>query len=550
MRVPYRIRLLAALTIFCLPPCYLAAEETAVQIDKTALVYNVTDAVQRLEMAVNTSRVLALKRKIAEVQPGNQDILEMTPLSPTQVLVTAKDIGVTDVNFRDADNKSFKVSVVIFADTRELQLILQTAFPNAALKVMPIANNSVMISGYVDKVEHVERIIRIAEEYYPKVINNMTVGGVQKVLLHVQVMEVSRTKMRQLGFDWAQITGSNVITSGPSGLIRDYADDLLAIGGTGGAPAKPAIRSTGESTFAFNVVNGTSGFFGVLEALRQDNLMKIMSEPTLVAINGQVASFTSGGEIPVPEPQSLGTISVSWKKYGTQLKFVPIVLGNGNIRLEIHSQISELDYTNSVTISGNTMPALKTRDVQTAVEMTAGQTLSIAGLVQTRLEAENAGLPWISEVPYLGAAFRSVEEKRNEVELLIMVTPELVEAMDAEEAPPCGPGSRTTSPSDWELFMKGHLEVPNCCPAGGPCGGDCPPSDGMPLESIESIPAPAPADAAGRPLRGLRNANARAGNPYNRYTSPKSNSSTTPAPSRLPDGPPGLIGPAGYEAVK
>jgi len=121
---------------------------------------------------------------------------------------------------------------------------------------------------------------------------------------------------------------------------------------------------------------------------------------------------------------------------------------------------AKLDYANSVTVSGTTVPGLKSRDADTGVEMMAGQTLAIAGLVQSRVDSLNSGLPWIGDVPYLGVPFRRVNYTANEVELLIMVTPELVEAMDADEVPPCGPGMQTTSPSDWELFMKGYLEVP------------------------------------------------------------------------------------------
>ncbi len=241
-----------------------------------------------------------------------------------------------------------------------------------------------MISGFVDKPEHIDRIVRIAEEYYPKVINNMTVGGVQTVLLHVKVMEVSRTKLRRLGFDWAKISGSNAFISGPSGLLNDTSSNV-----TGAIAPGTIFRSALPSTFAFNVVSGNSAFFGVLDALRQDNLMKIMAEPTLVAESGRAASFNSGGEIPVPTPQSLGTLSIDWKQYGTQIDFVPIVLGNGKIRLEVRPNVSELDYANSTTIPGTTVPGIRSRKADTAVEMTAGQTLAIAGLVQSRVEAEN-----------------------------------------------------------------------------------------------------------------------------------------------------------------
>ncbi len=348
--------------------------------------------------------------------------------------------------------------MIVYADACELEMLLATQFPNTSLKVIPVVT-SVLITGYVDKPEDVDTIIRIAEEYYPKVINSITVGGVQQVLLHVKVIEVSRTKLRRLGFDFAKVTsGNNLVLSGISGLIT--------------AATSAGVTTTGAETFKFSVFDGNSAFFGVLDALRQDNLAKILAEPTLVTVSGRPAYFNSGGEFPIPVPQSLGTISIEYKKFGTQVDFVPIVLGNGRIRLEVRPRVSEIDKSRSITIAGTTVPGLRVREADTGVEMQAGQTLAIAGLVQYRVEAENRGLPWISEVPYLGVLFRKVQDEQNEIELLIMVTPELVDAMDAEEVPPCGPGMRTTAPCDWELFMHGHLEVPKCCPPGYP-GADC-----------------------------------------------------------------------------
>ena len=221
---------------------------------------------------------------------------------------------------------------------------------------------------------------------------------------------------------------------------------------------------------------------------------------------------------------------------------MPIVLGNGKIHLDVRSTISEIDPSLPATYRP-TVPGMS-RSAETGVEIQAGQTLAIAGLVENRSEAENSGLPWISDVPYLGAAFRKVKEQVNEIESLIMVTPEMVEAMDACEVPPCGPGMQTTSPSDWELFMKGHLEVPKCCPTGG--NGECPPRrrpdgpppDGMILGPGEKSPTPQPADGA----EGLPG-------PHSRYSPSKPNASAA-ATRRSPNDPPGFIGPVGYDVVK
>jgi len=518
----------------------------------SAIVRKIRSANEQMQMTVNTSRIVTLGQKIPQMQVNNPDILALTPLSPTQIQISAKSTGVTQVNLWGADKKVYTINVIVFGDAQELDMVLRTQFPNAALKVLPVVNG-VLISGYVDKPQHIDLIVRIAEEYYPKVINNITVGGVQQVLLHVKVMEVSRTKLRRLGFDFAEFTGNDMIASGISGLLA-ATSAATAAGGISNAAGTAVGSGDNAGTFSFGIVTDNNTFLGVLEALRQDNLLKILAEPTLVTVSGRPAFFNVGGEIPVPVPQSLGTISIEWKRYGTQVDFVPIVLGDGRIRLEVRPRVSELDNTHSITVAATTVPGIRSREVDTGVEMQAGQTLALAGLVQTRVEAENRGLPWISEVPYLGVPFRAVQEEMNEVELLILVTPELVEAMDADEVPLCGPGARTTSPCDWDLFMKGFIEVPNCCPAyaGEPYGGQpfdatvegsVLPGDGMILDEHEVIEAPASPAAGGSII------------PHNRYTLSKPPSAGRPPGSAGPrpapkSTAPKFIGPIGYDLVK
>jgi len=533
-----------------------SGEESPRQLQRPPIVFKVRGASERLEMTVHTSRILTLDQKIPQAQVNNPDVLELTPLSPTEIQISAKAAGVTQVNLWGDDKKVFTIDVIVFGDAQALAVLLRSQFPNASLKVIPVSNG-VLISGFVDRPEHIELIVKIAEEFYPKVINAMTVGGVQQVLLHVKVFEVSRTKLRRLGFDWATaFGGSNVISSGISGLLTSTTDG--------------AISNLGTGTFNFNVVNGNSAFFGVLDALRQDNLAKVMAEPTLVTVSGRPASFNVGGEFPVPVPQSLGTISIEYKKYGTQLDFVPIVLGSGQIRLEIRPRVSELDDSRSLTINGTTVPGLRSREVETGVEMKAGQTLAIAGLIYYRTEAMNRGLPWVSEVPYLGAAFRKTEEENNEIEMLILVTPELVDAMDACQVPPCAPGTLTTSPTDWELFLQGFPEVPNCCPAcnGAGCGacrqgdggvkGQPTPSDGM-IGPVEGVPSPQPNGAARGPSRPggaetvqaalQRTPRGSVSLPQNRQIPSKPHAASSVSRSGSPDVEPAFLGPVGYDVV-
>jgi len=442
------ISLFAALAGSC---AMLAASQPAVGEQPTAqpIMHKVQGASERLEMVVNSSRILTMDSKMAKAQVNNPDILGLTPLSASEVQVFAKKAGVTQVNLWDEKDGIHAVDVIVFADGRELSMILKSEFPTTSLNVRPLAN-SVIISGHVDDPAQISRIMEIAADYYPKVINNITVAGVQQVVLRTKVMEVSRTKLRAVGFDFKAISGDDFFQSSIGGILGKVA---LSTG---------AITTNGAETMSFGIVNGSDAFFGFLEALRREQIAKIMAEPNLTAYSGRPASFNSGGEFPIIVPQSLGTVSVQYKKFGTEIEFVPIVLGNGAIRLEVKPRVSEIDDTRSVVVNGINVPGLRVREANTGVEMRAGQTLALAGLVFNRTQTAKREIPWLGELPWVGALFRRSRETIDETELLILVTPQFVEAVDACDVPPGGPGLSTSSPNDVQFYLKGHIEVPRC----------------------------------------------------------------------------------------
>ncbi|MGD9645006.1 MAG: pilus assembly protein N-terminal domain-containing protein [Pirellulales bacterium] len=452
----------------------------------TPIEYKVTGDRERLEMVVNSSRHLVMDLKIPQAQVNNPEILSITPLSANKVQISAKKPGVTQVNLWDENEKVHSIDVIVFADAQELTELLRWQFPKAQLRVIPLAN-SVVITGYVDDPAMVSRIVQIAEDFHPKVLNQISVGGVQQVLLYVKVMEVSRTKLRQLGVDLANLNKSWSFATGISGLIRASSD------------ASRAITTAGTETVTAGVFQSTNTFFSVLQALRQNDLLKIMAEPDLVCVSGRPAYFNVGGEFPILVPQSLGTVSIQYKRFGTQLDFVPIVLGNGLIRLEVKPRVSEIDPTRSVIINGTTVPGLRVREVETGVEMRAGETLAIAGLVQTRVEGQNRGIPFLGDLPIIGTFFSARREQINEIETLIMVTPQFVEAMPCEQVPPGGPGLNTQSPGDCQFYLNGHLEVPltpdrSAMPGGfpppGPSAIFVPDENGQPIMGDDLIGLP------------------------------------------------------------
>ncbi|MFO0012518.1 MAG: type II and III secretion system protein family protein [Planctomycetota bacterium] len=406
---------------------------------------------ERLQLIINTSQSVALDKVIDTVQVYNDSIIYAKPISRSEIMISAMATGVSQVDLKTRDNETYSLEIVVTGDARELKAILAQQFPTSTLEVTPI-QQAVVISGQVTADEHVEQVVAIAEQYYPTVINRVEVIGVHTVMLHTQIMEVSRTKLRELGVDWATSWGDGFVDTTVSGLITP-----------GGAAAGlgTAVTATGRETVRFGVISGDNTFYGFIRALKQNNMAKVLADPTVVAIDGRPASFNSGGEFPILVPAGMGQVGVEFREYGTRLDFVAKVRGDGRIWLEVRPTISEIDPGRSVTLAGTSIPGLRSRFVETAVELKAGETLALAGLLQMRTEAESVGLPWISDVPYLGALFRRNREIQNEIELLILVTPHFAGPMQAEEVPCGGPGYNSTSPLDHHLYLNGNIEVPN-----------------------------------------------------------------------------------------
>ncbi|HEY2894855.1 MAG TPA: hypothetical protein VGJ16_11595, partial [Pirellulales bacterium] len=308
---------------------------------------------------------------------------------------------------------------------------------------------------------------------------------------------------------------------------------------------------------------------GFIEALKQEDLLKVLAEPNLVTVSGRPASYLVGGQIPYPQPTGFGNISINFKPFGTQIDFVPIVLGNGAVRLEVRPQVTELDRTIGVSISGTTVPGFRERMVDTGVELKFGQTLAIAGLLQQRTEMQKRGFPYLMDVPYLGALFSRKSNKINEVELLIMVRPELVEALDPDQVPQCGPGMSSVSPDDCDLYWKGYMEVPAKGPnLMGPGAGPVPPHGpaGGPAVGPEEVDAPPPAGSippgASRARNGVvvtdapsrsRTAEATARRVASGSRRPNPGDPQyrqNPAGNGASSSPPGFIGPLGYDVRK
>jgi pilus assembly protein CpaC len=295
----------------------------------------------------------------------------------------------------------------------------------------------------------------------PRIINLIRVPGSQQVLLKVRVAELNRTALRQIGANFLGIDPKTGAIVGSQ------------IGGSNVTANATAAGFTNLKGVATSALSGQNTVFGIfqdanfefmLSALRQNSVVKILAEPNLVALNGQQSSFLAGGEFPVPVPQVSAagvapTITVLFKKFGVQLDFVPFVLDNDVVRLTVDPVVSQIDRSTEVTLvaGGSPIPGLTTRQAHTTVELRQGQTLAIAGLLQLMLDSTTTRIPGLGDLPILGPFFSNTTGLRTEKELVVLVTPYLIEPMNREQVPP-GPGDEVGQPNDIEFYFLNRIE--------------------------------------------------------------------------------------------
>ena len=412
-----------------------------------------------IKLLVNKSVVLTTSRPYRRLSVGQPDIFEANAIGPTKILVTAKKAGSTQLIIWDEGDNSQMVDVLVQSDLRALRELYPTLFPSAKIDVV---NNegTIALTGHVPNLETAEQAATLANSYGGKVLNLLEVAGGQQILLEVRFAEVSKQALSALGVNIAGIDSRGAFGASTVGL-----NQFTTVNGANGLSNLGEVQPQSAITLFGRAFTGNTQIDAFVSALRQNNLGRILAEPNLVATSGQEASFLAGGEYPVPIAQGGAgasgnlAITVEFKEFGVRLNFVPVALGNGRIRLKVNPEVSELDFANSVTLSGLIIPGLKTRRVSTTVEVAEGQTFSLAGLMNQSVAANKNVTPLLGDLPVLGTLFRSVRYQRNETELVVLVTPRLAGSMKPGQVPLL-PGERWRHPSEAELFLNQDLGGP------------------------------------------------------------------------------------------
>lgn len=332
-----------------------------------------------------------------------------------------------------------------------LKKTLHDLFPNEDIRV-GMSADFITLSGTVGGSARLTEVVGLAENFAPgKIINMLQVGGIQQVMLEVRVAEMSRDVSRKLGVNFS--------ASGGNALAFNMVGGLTDVSG--------GISENINAVLSFFGSDEVTNLF--LEAMKEDGLVKILAEPTLIALSGQTASFLAGGEFPVPVYQDIDRITIEWKPFGVALNFTPTVLDDNKINMLVAPEVSEPDFSRTVSLSGFVVPSVETRRLSTVVELKDGQSFAVAGLLKNFVRENINRFPLLGDLPILGALFRSTEFERNESELVILVTPHLVKPLNVADQPL--PTDSFIEPNEFELLLLGKLEGepgPNVSATGQP----------------------------------------------------------------------------------
>lgn len=478
---------LAALLVLLVPAARGAAPDGSAPVGAVPAVQSVItdglDADGSVRLSVNRTRLIVTAARLrnadkdgAAITQGSTDIATVQPISANTVLITAKKLGSTNLILEDELGHRQQAEIIVEADLEGVRQQMKGLSPLASIQVDD-DNGTMVLRGRVPSLKMADEAVQIATAFAgkaDKVANLLEVSGGQQVMLQVKVAEVSKSALSQLGInfgytDGKTFIGNNINSINPFGVTGAnlFTNSLAAV--TPGAN----IELFG------NILAQRSAFDYFVNALQQNQLMRTLSEPNLTTLSGEPANFQVGGQIPIPVPQQGGSgssgtvITIQYQNYGVLLHFTPVVLGDGRIRLKIDPEISDLDYAHGVSIGGFVIPGFITRTVDTTVELGDGQTFTLAGLLSDQVTATNNSTPLLGDIPILGSLFRSVSYQRNQTELVVMVTPRLVEPLNPDQVL-SGPGEHWRFPSQADLFLwrdLGGEAVDKSASANAPTGG-------------------------------------------------------------------------------
>ena len=402
---------------------------------------NDTQGAAPLRVMVDKSLLINTTERLKRVSVTDPSVADAIVVTPTQVLVNGLAPGEVSLLIWDEDERSRSFDLRVDVDITAASEEMLHLFPNEQISVTP-SRSAIVLSGHVTTEDVAKHAGALASAYSKNVVNVLTFGpvGADEVLLEVKFAEVDRTALLQAGI--------NIFSTGAGNTIGTISTGQF--GGVSNGPITNTTNANGSGTVSTTttISNALNLFFfnpqvhlgGVIQALPERNLLQILAEPNLVAVNGKEASFLAGGEFPFPVVQpgagGISTVTVQFREFGVRLKFTPIIQPNGNIHLHVAPEVSTLDFADAVTVSGTTIPAISTRKAETEFELQDGQSFVIAGLMDNRVTNIANKIPGLGDIPILGNFFKSKSDQKSNSELMVLCT---VRKISPSTQTPAGP---------------------------------------------------------------------------------------------------------------
>ena len=435
-------------------PLRVAAEQqpAAPAPQATAIAAQDMPETEAVHILVGRSIIINMQTRLRKIYISNPGVLESTTTTPTQVIITAKNAGSCNVVFWDETGHSRMLEVSADVDIAGFRDALQLAYPNQPIEARA-EEGRIVLSGTVSDKDVADNVLKMAQSYSKDVVNAVLVhvpAHGKQIMLKVRFAEVDRSKIDSFGVNIFTPGGANTVGSVSTQEFSPPGSNGSS-SGTGGGGSGSSSGGIGAGT-TFTVTSLLNIFLyrtdinlgATIQDLQTKNVLQILAEPDLLAISGEPAHFLAGGEFPYPVVQGTsaggaGAVTIQFRPYGIKLDFTGTIEPDNSIRLKIAPEVSSLDYGNAVTISGFTVPALSTRRAETAVELKDGQSFGIAGLLDTNTTIQLSKIPGIGDIPILGQLFRSHNKNLANSELLVVVTPTIVDPLNTQTPAPALP---------------------------------------------------------------------------------------------------------------
>jgi len=410
-------------------------------------------AEQNYDVEVGKGKILHLDNPASTVIAADPTIADAQVISPNMIYINAKGVGETTITAIDAkDNEILRAVVNVTRNISKLNNIVKTMEPDAKVKFQSI-DGALIMSGDVSSPLQADEIKRIAAPFVKNgqtLVNMLHPLGSNQVMLKVKIAEVDRTELKHFGISLQNLSSASNFAFG---MVNGRAISDLS---NGGAFSR---NSSNDNALFANYNNGTNNVNAVLDALEDNNLVTTLAEPNLTTQSGQAASFLAGGEIPVPTVTGSGAnaqVGITYQPYGVKLDFTPTVLSKDRISLTVAPEVSSISESGGIVNQQISVPALLDRKASTTVELGSGQSFAIAGLIENDRSNDISKFPFLGDVPVLGALFRSNQFQHNQTELVIIVTPYIVGAVDSAKGLH-SPTDGLEMPSDFERIVLGKL---------------------------------------------------------------------------------------------